>query len=136
MLIRAMAVLGARDKKTGCGPIFPGAVAEVDDELAKRFIELQVAIPLPNPGAAEAAKAPLTANPGENQTEGDNAQEGQNNDELDSMSFNDLKALAKSLGVETGKIRSKEGMINAILVARMEMQENFPVLEVQDVVDE
>ena len=52
------------------------------------------------------------------------------------MSFADLKALAKDMGIDTGKIRSKEGMINAILVARMEMEESFPTIEVQEVVDE
>jgi len=136
MLIRAMTVLGVRDLNTGVSPIFPGTVAEIDDETAKRFIENCVAIPVPNPGAVETAKAPLTQNPGKNPSDGGNAQEGAKNGELEGMSFNELKAIAKDLGVETGKIRSKEGMINAILVARMELEENFPTISPQDVVEE
>ena len=147
MLIKAKCVLGikAKDHKS---PIWPGSVAEVDDKEGKRMVELGVAEEISAAPKNRSSYISAGQNPGANPSGAENAQNEPSgagneyvaghpdNDQLQEMSFADLKALAKDMGIDTGKIRSKEGMINAILVARMEMEESFPTIEVQEVVDE
>jgi len=135
MIIKALCVIGIKSND-GHSPLWPGCTYDVDEKLAKRFVENGSAVEVSNPGSVRVAEGPLTTNPGKNPPEDENGQEESNNGDLESMSFSELKAIAKGLGVEIGKIRSKEGMINAILVARMEMEENFPTIEAQEVVDE
>ena len=81
-------------------------------------------------------------------TQGENGQNGPENGEtvkghldgsdLESMSFADLKSLAQDMGIETGKIRSKAAMIEAITSVEVEasITEEAPSLSVQDVMEE
>lgn len=56
---------------------------------------------------------------------------------LEAMSFNDLKAHAQSLGIETGKLRSKAALIEAINNAETEEIpfSDLPDLTVEDLID-
>jgi len=127
MFIRALCVLGIKTKD-GRSPIWPGSVAEVDDADGLRMIELGCAtetgaVPSERPGST----APVSV-PGENPTETGNARnepsEGENGD-LEAMSYTELKAMAKEMGIEAGKIKSKSGMIDAIRAAQAD---EFPDL--------
>ena len=57
---------------------------------------------------------------------------------LEEMSFADLKALAQEMGIKTGNIRSKAGLIEAISQQTPEgvPADDLPDLSAQDVVDE
>lgn len=146
MFIKAKCVLGIK-AKDGRSPIWPGSVAEVDDKDGKHMVELGVAEEISAAPKNRSSNISAGQNPGANPSGAENAQNEPSgagneyvaghpdNDQLQEMSFADLKALAKDMGIDTGKIRSKEGMINAILVARMEMEESFPTIEVQEVVE-
>lgn len=83
------------------------------------------------PGNISAGKTP-SENPPAIPNAQNEPSEGEN-DELESMSFNELKALAKEMGIETGKIKSKAGMIQAIHEAGAADQP--PVFEAQEVVE-
>lgn len=135
MFIRAKCVLGIKTKD-GRSPIYPGSVAEVDDRDGKLMVERSVAEETGRPAAVGTIHQAPTQVPSENPPAIPNAQnepsEGEN-DELESMSFNELKALAKEMGIETGKIKSKAGMIQAIHEAGAADQP--PVFEAQEVVE-
>jgi hypothetical protein len=135
MLIRAKSVLGIKDLD-GNSPIYPGTCAEVDESTGKRLVEIGVAEETGRPAAVGTIHQAPTQVPSENPPAIPNAQnelsEGEN-DELESMSFNELKALAKEMGIETGKIKSKAGMIQAIHEAGAADQP--PVFEAQEVVE-
>jgi len=127
MFIRALCVLGIKTKD-GRSPIWPGSVAEVDDADGLRMIELGCAtetgaVPSERPGST----APVSV-PSENSNETGNARnepsEGENGD-LEAMSYTELKAMAKEMGIEAGKIKSKSGMIDAIRAAQAD---EFPDL--------
>ena len=140
MFIRAMIVLGIKDKN-GDGPIWPGAVAEVDDADGKRLVSLGHAVEVPGFATQTGRKAPADENPNGNTPNSQNAPEtpktGENgNNDLEAMSFADLKAMAQEMGIKTGNIRSKAGMIEAITAAQMDPGDDFPELTAQDVVDE
>ena len=140
MFIRAKNLLLA-EAKNGQSPIYPGIAVEVDDKVGREFIALGAAVEVPKSAVATAIQAAPANVPDGNTPEDTSAQNSPENDEngiseLEGMSFADLKAMAKEMGIDTGKIRSKEGMMNAILVARMEQVENAPVLQVQDVMEE
>ena len=56
--------------------------------------------------------------------------------DLESMSFSDLKALAKDMGIDAGKIKSKAGLIQAITEVEVETPaEELPAFDAEDVVD-
>ena len=97
---------------------------------------------------ATAIQAAPANTPDGNTSEGENGQNGPENGEtvkghldgsdLESMSFADLKSLAQDMGIETGKIRSKAAMIEAITSVEVEasITEEAPSLSVQDVMEE
>ena len=151
MFIRAKSVLGIRNKD-GVGPIYPGCTAEVDDELGAKFVADGFAVEIAHPGAVASSKAAPVPSPGENPSNGETAQNGPENagngqiaghldrDQLQEMSYTDLKALAKDMGIETGKIKSKAGMIEAICAVEVyadadDPEEAPPVFDAQDVID-
>ena len=135
MFIRAKCVLGIKTKD-GRSPIYPGSVAEVDDRDGKLMVERGVAEETTRPEAVGSIHQAQTPVPSENPPATPNAQnepsEGEN-DDLESMTFTELKALAKEMGIETGKIKSKAGMIQAIHEAATDDQP--PVFEAQEVVE-
>jgi len=137
MLIRAISILGAKSKD-GTGPIYPGCVADVDDEVGKRYVELGVATEIAPVSPRFAREAAPTPNPSENPTEAENAQKGQktaNPEEdvnLEEMSFAKLKAMAQILGVYDGKMKSKDAVIRAIVSAQYAPPQFAPM----DVIEE
>ena len=135
MFIRAKCVLGIKTKD-GRSPIYPGSVAEVADRDGKLMVERGVAEETIRPAAVGSIRQAPTQVPSENPPATPNAQnepsEGEN-DDLESMTFTELKALAKEMGIETGKIKSKAGMIQAIHEAAADDQP--PVFEAQEVVE-
>ena len=104
--------------KAGEAPI------EVNDAEGDRLIAL---------GVAEAAKAGETKAPtAEVANEAHEAvSEGE---KLEDMTFTELKAVAQEMGIDTGKIRSKNGLIEAITAAQ-DPEDGFPALDAQDVID-
>ncbi len=140
MFIKALCILGIKDK-TGNGPIWPGSIAEVSDGDGNRMVNAGTAVEVPFVDAETAILAQEWANPNGNTPEAENAPEtpktGENgNADLEAMSFADLKAMAQEMGIKTGNIRSKAGMIDAITAAQMDSGDDFPDLTAQDVVDE
>ena len=146
MLIKARVVLGLTSKDGKC-PIFPGDVADVDDAEGKRAVEQGYAWEVDAVPAVRPGNISPVSSKGENPSEGESAQNGPKNaenvkghldrEQLEEMSFADLKALAKDMGIETGKIRSKSGMIEAITAVEVEAPaDDLPDLTPQDVVDE
>lgn len=108
---------------------------DVDEAEANRLVGLGVAEYVTGE-TTKAAKAPETA-PTEN-TGADETATGQlEGTDLESMSFAELKALAQELGIETGKIKSKAAMIEAISEQAEEgiPADDMPDLDAQDVVE-
>ena len=134
MLIKAKCVIGAR-AKNGTAPLYPGGVFDVDDALAKRLVAQEAA------EFAEISARPARAAsiPSENPSESVNAPEGPSEGEisnvLEAMSFMELKLKAQSMGIETGKLKSKAALINAINAADYRC-DDFPDLTPQDVIEE
>ena len=110
-----------------------GPPIEVDDAEAERLFALGVAEkadPEENkaPEAKAAEKAPEAA--------GEPITGHLDGVDLESMSFNDLKALAKDIGIDAGKIKSKAGLIQAITEVEVESPaEELPAFDAEDVVD-
>ena len=128
--------------RTSDGLATPGCVVEVDEKLGKRLVQRGAAVETVRPATLGAAAAPLPSFPGENPSKGVNAPEGPseglelNGVSLEDMSFAELKALANDMGIETGKIRSKAAMIEAITSVEVEAPlEEAPALSVQDVIE-
>ena len=145
MFIRALCVLGIK-ARDGRSPIYPGSVVEVDDEVGLRMINNCSAKEMPRPDEKTARPASPKPGMGENPPKAVNAPEGPKNaksvkghldgEDLESLSFAELKALAKDLGIEAGKIKSKTGMIEAITAVEVEApDDDLPELTPQDVVD-
>lgn len=146
MFIRALNILLAK-AKDGSTPIYPGKVTEVDDTVGREFIELKAAVEVSNLPVATANKAPVNETPTGSTSQDDDAQNGPETGEtvkgyldgadLESMSFADLKALAQDMGINTGKIRSKAAMIEAITSVEVEApaEDEAPSLSVQDVIE-
>ena len=133
----------------GRSPLYPGDQFEIDEKTGKVLVERGAAVEIPRPAAQAVNPQPQASVPGENPSGAGNAQNGPENantvkghldgDDLQSMSFADLKALAKAMGIETGKIKSKAGMIQAITAVEVEApadDDQPPVFGAQDVVDE
>ncbi len=149
MVIRALQVLGVR-AKDGTGPIYPGSVADVDDKAAERFIAVGAAIKasrLAPVASIQAGDAPETGvNPSDTGTAGNEPADAGNEitdtedlGKLEDMSFNQLKEIAKGLGIDTGKIKSKAGMIAAIEDVATGIPADGdvpPVFDAQEVIDE
>ena len=138
MIIKALCVIGAK-ARNGSSPLWPGCRYDVDDDTAQRLIAQEVA----EFEEISARPAPADRIPRENPPEKNNAPEGPSQGEtdtadLESMSFADLKAMAKGMGIETGKFRSKVALIEAIRAKRQEMpaDDELPDLTPQDFVDE
>lgn len=138
MLIKAKTVF-----RHGSNLVTPGATLDVPDNLAKRLICLKAAEEVLLSQPETARKAPPDENPNGNTPEDENGQEGPENGEiegaaLEDMSLADLKAYAQELGIETGKIRSKAAMIEAISAYAEDgiPADDLPDLSPQDVVDE
>ncbi len=153
MFIRAFSVLGIR-AKNGTGPIYPGCVAEVEDKDGLRMIELGAAEEVTASAKIRSNNISAEANPGENPSNGENAQNVPSNaengngtikgnlvkEDLEEMSYTQLKELAKDMGIETGKIKSKAGMIEAICAIdvyadEIETDDAPPAFEPQEVVE-
>lgn len=115
---------------------------DVDPEEAARLVEAGVAEYV-NDEPAKAAKAPEApaeepvAEEPEAPAEETVTEEIEGTD-LESMTFAELKALAQEKGIETGKIKSKAAMIQAISEYAEEgipADDDLPELSAQDVVD-
>lgn len=138
MLIKAKTVF-----RHGSNLVTPGATLDVPDNLAKRLICLKAAEEVLLSQPETVRNAPPDENPNGNTPEDENGQEGPENGKiegtaLEDMSFADLKAYAQELGIETGKIRSKAAMIEAISAYAEDgiPADDLPDLSPQDVVDE
>lgn len=142
MFIRAKCVLGIRDKN-GTGPIYPGVIAEVDDAAGNRMIEQGAAEEVHRCAARSAGKAASDAGTGENPSNGGNAQNGPSEGlheviDLEAMTHTELKAMAQEMGINTGKLKSKAQMIEAITQAMpgLPADDELPELTPQDVIEE
>ena len=102
---------------------------DVDPDEAARLVELGVAEYVTGE-PVKAEKAPEA--PAEETVTGH-----LDGTDLESMSFAELKALAQDMGIETGKIKSKAAMIEAITAVEVEApaEDDLPDLNAQDVVD-
>lgn len=132
--------------------VYPGEMVKADENTALELISMGAAVEVPRPATISARPAPAEVIPGENPSEDENACKAPENaenghiaghldaEQLQDMSFADLKALAKDMGIETGKIRSKSGMIEAItsveVFADAETEDAPPVFDAQDVIEE
>ena len=134
MLIRPKTVIGAKSKG-GTGPLYPGCVYDVEDIIGKRLCDQEVAEFVEiSARPARAASIP-SENPPESGNAPEGPTEGENAIELEAMSFMELKLKAQSMGIETGKLRSKTALIEAITAAE-NPGDDFPVLTPQDVIEE
>lgn len=135
MFIRALMVLGTKDK-AGNGPITPGFVAEVADDIGRSFVKRGLAVEVSIPEATDVIPDAPVREMGENPSEGGNARKAPENaqkaDDLESKSYNELKAIAKGMGIDAGRIKSKSGMIQAIQAA----DDAPPAFDAQEVIDE
>ena len=113
--------------KAGSAPI------DVDEAEAERLIALGVAAKAEaGEDEAPAVKAAETAP----EAAGEPITGHLDGVDLESMSFNDLKALAKDMGIDAGKIKSKAGLIQAITEVEVEAPaEELPAFDAEDVVD-
>ena len=147
MFIRALNVL-LGTTKDGQSPIYPGRTVEIDDMAGREFVSLGAAVEVSEFAAVCPAESPLDANPNGNTPNGENAPEtpktGVPVDEenntmdrayLETLSFAELKEIAKTYGVYSGTMRSKESVIEALTSIPVS-DEEIPVLSPQDVVDE
>ena len=154
MFIKAKCVLGIKTKD-GRSPIYPGSVAEVDDRDGKVMVERGVAEEINAAHKIQPSNIFAGKTPSENPPKGGNAQNepsGANNGEgaikghlvkedLEEMSYTQLKELAKDMGIETGKIKSKAAMIEAICSVDVyaddvvDTGEEPPTFDAQEVVE-
>ena len=145
MFIRALCVLGIK-ARDGRSPIYPGSVVDVDDEVGLCMINNGSAKEMPRPDEKTARPASSRSGMGKNQSGAANALEtpktGVPVDEetntldreyLETLPFTELKDIAKTLGVYSGTMRSKEAVIEAL--TSISVGEELPVLTPQDVVD-
>lgn len=140
MFIKAFNILLAKTKD-GRSPIYPGSIVEVEDEVGRYFVSVKAAQEITCPAAQATNPAPVAVVPGENPSTWVNAPEepsdGETEDiDLNTLSYNQLKAMAQEMGIETGKIKSKAGMIDAITAVQMDPGDDLPDLAPQDVIDE
>ena len=156
MFIKAKCVLGIKTKD-GRSPIYPGSVAEVDDRDGKLMVERGVAEKINASPKNRSGNISAGKTPSENPPKDENAQNEPSTpendegtikgnlakDDLEAMSYTQLKELAKDMGIETGKIKSKEAMIEAICSVEVtadaddvvETGEEPPTFDAQEVVE-
>ena len=113
------AVLGYR--KTGSARVEmhePGSILEIRDEDAPRLIELGAVIPVNKEGRAGGAQrpgsVPATEKPSGNPSMDEKAPETPENADYDSMSFSELKEIAKAKGVYNGTMKSRSAVLEAL----------------------
>ena len=141
MYLKAKAVI-CDTSADGRSPLYPGDLFEIDDATGMNLIQRGAATEAPRPAAQEDVPRRSAKGTGENPSEGgtdrNDDENAENGMDLNGMSFNDLKALARDLGIETGKIKSKAGMIQAITAVQAEPTDDDqpPVFDAQDVVEE
>lgn len=142
MFIRAYCVLGIKTVD-GRSPVYPGSVAEVSDEDGLRMIEDGCAVEVGSGASVRAGKAASDAGTGENPSNGGNARNGHSEGlheviDLEAMTYTELKAMAQEMGINTGKLKSKAQMIEAITQAMpgLPADDELPELTPQDVIDE
>lgn len=145
MLIKAKTVF-----RHGSNLVTPGATLDVPDNLAKRLICLKAAEEVQLSQPETVWNAPPDENPNGNTPSGENAQEtpktgipvdDENNTMdrayLETLSFSELKEIAKSFGVYSGTMRSKESVIEALTsISVSDDDDDLPDLTPQDVVEE
>lgn len=148
MLLRAKTIFLLPDgdsKRT----VYPGETVNADENTANELISLGAAVEITRPGSISVIPASADTIPGDNQAKGESIQESQKAgfpaDEeisvmdrtyLETLSFTELKEIAKTNGVYSGTMRSKEAVIEA-LVSISCSDEELPIdLTPQDVVDE
>ena len=93
---------------------------------------------MPRPDPENASDGPLTPSVGVNPPDAQNAPEGPNlakETNLEEMSYAELKTIAKGMGIEAGKIKSKTGMIEAILEREGLQADELPELTPEDVIE-
>ena len=147
MFIRAKNILLAQTK-TGRSPIYPGETVEVEDAVGREYVELKAAVEVTPADAERDGKAPLGDNPNGNtpnmQKAAEEPKTGVPVDEenntmdrayLETLSFTELKEIAKEYGVYSGTMRSKESVIEALTSAQVS-DEELPAFDAQDVVEE
>ena len=111
---------------------------DVEEEEARRLVELGVAEYVQNGPVATAGKADEPKTPNGNIPAEENATEapetaGNDEDDLEAKTYAELKAYAQEIGLDNiGKYRSKAALIEALEAFR---QDEPPDLTVQDVVD-
>ena len=145
MLLKAKTIFLLSDgdsKRT----VYPGETANADERTALELISLGAAMEIPHPDTTSARLAPANVVTSESPVKSENAQNGSENAEdgvthetLEAMSFTQLKEMAKSMGIEAGKIKSKSDMIEAIMQegeSILTEDDELPDLSPQDVVDE
>lgn len=102
---------------------------DVDPDEATRLVELGVAEYVIGEPVTEPQKADITAE----------GEELEKDVPLEEMTFTQLKEIAKGLGIDVGKIKSKAAMIEAISAEAEEGipadDDQAPDLNAQDVVD-
>lgn len=149
MLLKAKNVILLR-KNHSAQMITPGEVFEVDEGTAKRYLETNAAVKAVSGLTETAGKAPAAQTPNGNTPSGENAQEtpktgipvdDENNTMdrayLETLSFSELKEIAKSFGVYSGTMRSKESVIEALTsIPVSDDDDDLPDLTPQDVVEE
>jgi len=133
MLIKSRVVLGLTSVDGKC-PIFPGDSAVVDDDEGRRAVEAGYAWEINAVPAERHVRTAPAPSMGEHPVNGGTAQNGPGNAEndLEAMSYAELKAMAKEMGIDTGKLKSKSKMIEAITGSG----DSFPNLVPQDVINE
>lgn len=147
MFIRAKNLLLAKTT-AGRSPIYPGETVEVEDAVGREFVELKAAVEVTPAEAERAGKAPLGDNPNGNTPNMQKAAEepktgvpvdDENNTmdraHLETLSFTELKEIAKEYGVYSGTMRSKESVIEALTAVQVS-DEELPAFDAQDVVEE
>lgn len=149
MLLKAKTVILLRQNHS-VRMITPGETFEVNEGTAKRYLETEAAVKAVSGLPQATGKGLPVASPDGNTPKSGSAQNGPKTGEnvkgyldgsdLETMSFADLKALAKDMGIDTGKIKSKSGMIEAISSVEVEAplteEDDLPDLTPQEVVEE
>lgn len=123
MFIRANTVLGVKTKD-GTSPISPGSVVEVDDETGRRLVDAGAAREAEkfkrNAGGFKPQARGAIYDKGKAAEASEGQETAQNEDvpedvDLNSLSFEELKTMARELGVFNGaRMKSKASLIEAI----------------------
>ena len=145
MLIRANNILLCK-AKDGKSPIYPGAIAEVDDTLGKEFIALKAAVEVKEETVATAHVPSVDADPNGNTASGEGGEsspgEGGNEkddltDDEDIATFStDMKADELRAAMRERGLSIRVGMTKAEMVEALNGGDDLPDIAPQDVVEE